>query len=818
MSSEGWRQANRIFELLVERPPAEWAALLDRECGSDRPLRTAVERWLNADRAAEDFLETPLVHPATIPAAADDNPPTHVGPYRLLERIGQGGMGTVYLALRDDDTFRRQVAVKIISQSASSAAARQRFSSERRILATLEHPWIGRIYDGGETDDGTQYLVMEHIRGLPIDQFCDRRQVAFSDRLELLVKVCSAVHYSHQKLVVHRDLKPSNILVTEDSEPKLLDFGVAKLLQPLAGTAETAPTATWMRPLTPHYASPEQVRGEAVSTASDVYSLGVLLFKLLTGELPFGLAGKSLREIEEIVTDHDPPPPSSLATAGEVGRTAWRDLDCIVLKALRGEPAERYSSAERLGEDLRRFLDGFPVTARRGNFAYRSRKLLRRHRLAATFAALLAGLLTAYTVNVAVLAQRLERERAALEEVVDFFVDIFQSAGPMVAAGRAVTVRQAIDDSAERLANELTDQPQVRAEILGALADIYLDFGDAEPALLHSRQALELYRGLAGDHGDRVAAGLDRVGAALREVWQPEEAERLGQQALAWFRAHPDHNPRDLVRALNNLSTLYCYRGDYAGAAPYAHEALELARSQLGESVHETAVATVQQGQVLFNLGHRERAEQMYQRGLELYRLRFGEPHPLLATLHQNLARIHAERGDVERARESFRQADSQYLRIFGANYHERVKSLSALGRLASENAHPEEAAELFQQALEIGLANGSPPYILRPAIGLAATALESDSCANVIPWLRRGLAAFAADSATLAPVPEPPWQYFELQSLLGECLARDGSRREARELMRRSLARLEQLRPADLPLLARARQRLAMTQPDEGI
>ena len=314
MSSERWQRMEEVFQQVLERPPDEQGGFLKEVCGEDETLQRAVASLLEADREGEAFLEKPL---APSPEAGPPLPlPSggRMGPYRLLRQIGEGGMSTVFLAVRDDETFQRRVAVKILRRGMESEDAQRRLRIERQILASLDHSYVARLYDGGTTEEGLPFFVMEYVEGLAIDAYCDHHQLPIAGRIELFRKVCSAVHYAHQNLVVHRDLKPSNILVTAEGSPKLLDFGIAKLLNPELSSSELEPTATWLRILTPHYASPEQVRGEPVTTASDVYSLGVLLYKLLTGRVPYRFDGRTPQEVERILSEKEPSRPSTAVT------------------------------------------------------------------------------------------------------------------------------------------------------------------------------------------------------------------------------------------------------------------------------------------------------------------------------------------------------------------------------------------------------------------------------------------------------------------------------------------------------------------------
>ncbi|HXT49942.1 MAG TPA: serine/threonine-protein kinase, partial [Thermoanaerobaculia bacterium] len=421
-----FEQLDAVFAAALERPREERSAFVRTACAGDDELFRDVERLLAADESADNFLARPLTVPLELleiePGA--EPPPSHLGPYRLLREIGSGGMGTVYLAERDDNAYERQVAVKVLRSGIGNAAALQRFLAERQILARLEHPGIARLYDGGTTPDGRPFLVMELVSGVPIDEYCDARQLPTADRLRLFRRVCDAVQHAHQNLLVHRDLKPANILVTPAGEPKLLDFGIAKQLAPEPELAAGV-TRTGARVMTPRWASPEQVCGEQVTTASDVYSLGVLLYGLLAGRSPYRLGSDRPREIEAAICDQEPEPPSRAPflrregepTAEEIAlaratraaalrRELHGDLDTIVLTALRKDPARRYASAAELAADLDNHLHHRPLLARPDSLVHRARKLMRRRRAAIlAAAAVVALLLTLGLVRLGILGQ-----------------------------------------------------------------------------------------------------------------------------------------------------------------------------------------------------------------------------------------------------------------------------------------------------------------------------------------------------------------------------------------------------------------------------
>ncbi|MEM7351373.1 MAG: serine/threonine-protein kinase [Acidobacteriota bacterium] len=798
MTSERWHRVNQLFEQAVDLPLAEKAALLDQACAGDEALRAAVERRLRADAEAGSFLEEPLAASpaATEPDAEPEAPaPERLGPYRILRQIGRGGMGTVYAAERDDDAFHRLVAIKVITASSPDPEIPRRLRAERRILALLEHPNIARIYDGGATDDGAPYLVMEHVDGESIDRYVRRHDLSLAQRVTLLRKVCAAVQYAHRNLVVHRDLKPSNILVTPDGEPKLLDFGIAKVLDPqVLPRTSVETTAPWRRLLTLDYASPEQIRGEPISTASDIYSLGVLLFLLLTGSLPRAFSGLSPWQVEQRLTTTEPPRPSATVVestvddevpTGDPPRLAKRlrgDLDAITLKALRSDPEARYGSAEQLAADLDLYLGGFPVGARRGTWRYRAGKLFRRHRLAVTASAV--ALLLGLTLLIALAFSRsnltrsqtlLQEEQTKLQEMLGFFLRMFEDAGPYAAEGIELSLRQAVDRQAQSLEGQLDRQPRVRAAVLSTLGWVYLDLGAADRALDLHQQALELRRASFGDQTLEVAESLDGVAAALRDQWQLDEATATGDTALGLYRQHAADDPRLLLRGLNNRVKLHCLRQEWQAADPLSAEALSLSKAHLESQELEVSRAVAQRALVLGHLGDTEGAIALYSQTLALYEERYGETHPALAPVYNNLGRLAAQADQSDQAVAYWHQADAQYAASFGDDFYDRIIPLTNLGRHLHQLGELEGAEEALRSALDVAVRSPAlgPEheigYYGRPAIALGRLLAEGGRCpeamallgAKVEAWAQRSKGSIVQDGKAIlegcnAPVTTP--------------------------------------------------------------
>jgi serine/threonine protein kinase len=628
MNPARWARVKELFQDALERPPAERAAFLAAACGEDLALRSELESLLAAHDAAGPFIEGGA-RIESIPAPEDPVLGQRVGPYRVLSEIGRGGMGTVYRAIRDDDAFRKEVALKIVQGGLGSEYQRERFRQERQILATLDHPGVARLLDGGATEDGRPYLVMELVAGEPIDVYCARRGLAVRERLALFRQVCAAVQYAHQNLVVHRDLKPSNILVTADGAPKLLDFGIAKLL-PAPGSGGEA-TVTELRALTPYYASPEQVKGEPITTASDVYSLGVLLYELLTGRRPFELEGRIADQVMRLICHDDPERPSTAArrapalardaTATLEARAATLaaaaaedarlrrarelrgDLDLIVMTALRKEPQRRYGSVQELAEDVRRYLAALPIRARPDTVGYRAGKFVRRHRLGVAAAALLVLSLAAGVVATFTQWRRAEAERARAERR---FADVRRLANTLIfevhdqvqllpgaTRAREAIVRRALE-YLDGLAREAADDRTLQRELAAAyerIGDVqgtpgHSHLGDSAGALVSQRKALAIREALgasADDERRELAGSLLKVGDLLRATGSTREALATYRRAfglLDGVREGDRRVARQRAAALVRVGRSLLAEGDTPAATSALERAVALYEAQ----------------------------------------------------------------------------------------------------------------------------------------------------------------------------------------------------------------------------------------------
>ena len=632
MSEAGsWQRLKDVFDAALERPTGERAAFIAQVCGDDRGLHDEVRSLLVAHEQADGFLSLPAL------AASDcDLEGRRVGPYRVHGEIGHGGMGVVFRATRDDDVFHKTVALKVVHGDAGPEGLR-RFGRERQILARLQHPNIATILDGGQTEQGRPYLVMEHIQGEAIDAFCASHSLGIRQRLELFRTVCGAVHYAHQNLIVHRDLKPANILVTADGQPKLLDFGIAALLEPV--DLAQAPTTTLLPAMTPDYASPEQMRGLPLTTASDVYSLGVVAYELMTGQLPLQVRAQSLEHMVRTVCDAEPTPPSTAVRGTGTPRPLILasdlrgDLDTIVLKALRKDPARRYLSAQELAEDIGRYLAGRPVAARKDTLGYRVRKFVGRHRAGVAAAAVMLATVAGGVAAIVHQARVAETNRIRAEQR---FGDVRKMANSLL-----FELHDAIKD--------LPGSTQARELVLRRALE-YLDSlardagGDADL----QQELATAYRKVAEVQGSPLGANLGNAGAATGTL----------RKEVALREALSTRSPGDrkLLLALLDASRRLAILEDEIGQTQAGHdrlvrdlrvvEALVAREPGADDARRESARAYRGLGHLMFKRGELPSALERQRRSLAIWKAE-TEANPKDA---EALRELHLILGEVARS------------------------------------------------------------------------------------------------------------------------------------------------------------------------
>ena len=659
MSIEQWRRVFAVVDGALELPLEERPTYFARACADDPALRLEAEALLAAAEAVSVLdapaavLAAPLFDEAVaLPDSIDSQ--SRFGPYRVLSELGRGGMGAVYLAERSDDQYQKRVALKLLHAWSSGSERRvQRFLEERQILAGLDHPDIARLLDGGITPDGLPWFAMEYVKGVPIDRHCDDLRLSIESRLEIFCRVCSAVQYAHRNLVVHRDLKPANILVTPEGRVQLLDFGIAKLLGSDPASRATSVTATGERLLTPLYASPEQISGDQISTATDVYALGVLLYVLLTGRYPYRLSTWQTHEVERAVLEQEPEPPSAAVlsmrsqpatavadaspeqialarntTAVKLRRRLGGDLDAILLKALEKDATRRYGTPGQLEADVRNHLSGLPVAAQPATRLYRARKFVRRHRIGVGVTAVVTLLVVGFALISKIQSAQIRVERDRAEQVVAYLRSLFQPAVLYGPGGRGLTAREMLDSSAARIDSELLNQPEARARLMLELGRTYHELGLSKQARPLLEKSLALQR-RGSSNGDRqLAQTLDLLGAVRLDQGEVSSAEGAYEEAQAVRRRLPGNQDNDLARTLSGLAAVRRAQGRSPEAESLFREALAIDRARPGDNRLDVAQDLRGLAHALLDEGNSIGAVQLDRQALSLLRRQFPEDHP----------------------------------------------------------------------------------------------------------------------------------------------------------------------------------------------
>ena len=791
-ASERFRRLKVLFAEALERPASAREAFVEESCGDDAELASELRQLLEAHANDVGFLEDIVAG-----GARDVAPPEggtlrgRFGVYEILEEIGSGGMGTVFLARRADSEYEAKVAVKIVRPGLFSTETLRRFRAERQALARLAHPGIARLLDGGTTAEGVPYLVMEFVEGRPIEAYAEQEGLDRAARIELFRSVCAAVQFAHANLIVHRDLKPANVLVTPAGEPKLLDFGIAKFL----GEEDPGLTRAGERVLTPDYASPEQIRGDPITTATDVYSLGVVLYRLLTGRAPYTFPSGRSSEIERIVCEREPEPPG-LA----------EDLDRILGKALAKEPRRRYPSVVELSEDLRRYLGNEPVAARPDTLVYRASKFVRRHRagVAATAAVVLA---LAAGLGVALSSAAAARREARKAEQINAFVQEVLGAANPWRDGSQITVAEVLDRASNRIGADLAGQPEVEAGVRRTVGETYSGLGLYDKAEPQLRRSIELLRRTSGPESDEVAdallalsavlvsrgdskpaegparealairekrhgandvsvgQALTALGGVLQAAGELDAAEEVERRAIEILRKSPGADA-SLAEALNNLAVTLGTKGDLVAAEPLQREALAVIRRAHPGAHPDVASAMSALATTVWD-GKRDAAEadSLYQETLAMRRQVLGADHPDVSWTLYNYAYMLMEKGELERAEGLAREALANRGRTLPDEHPMVAASLQLVGRCRLGQGDPGSAEPFLRESLE----------------------------------LRR------------RTLPPGHWLLASGESLLGESIARQGRAADARPLLESGYAGLSARFGEDSPRAKEARQRLAL-------
>jgi serine/threonine protein kinase len=787
-------RAKSIFIAALEKPAERRDSFVEEASAGDSELRSRVQALLKAHDNPDTFLDEPAAQLdptveafATVPIS--EAPGTVIGRYKLLEQIGEGGMGVVYMA-EQRSPIRRRVAIKIIKSGMDTRQVMMRFEAERQALALMEHANIARVLDGGATEAGRPYFVMELVRGVTITEYCDQNNLAIRSRLELFVQVCRAIQHAHQKGIIHRDLKPSNILVTVNdgvAVPKIIDFGVAKAINQQL-TEKTLFTAFAQMVGTPLYMSPEQAEMTSldVDTRSDIYSLGVLLYELLTGATPFDqrrLREAAFDEMRRIIRDEEPPRPStrfsSMVDATRTVAAARRqiepqrlnhllrgDLDWIVMKSLEKDRTRRYDSANGLAQDIDRYLANEPVEARKPTRLYRLRKFVLRNKLGviagtAVAAALLTGTILASIGLIQARRQaRVAREQAVRsEQVAQFLQDMLKGVDPSVAAGRDTTLlRDILDKSAARVGNDLKDQPDVEAELLTVIGNTYRSLGLNAQAQMTHREALAIYRQL-GAESREIATLLDIIAGELSDMEHNIEAEASERQSLAMRKKLLGPENADVAQSLHFLALIVFREGQEAPvslkqrkfqeAEGLARDALAMRQKVLGNSNRQVA-ESLETVAVTVCAQHRlDESEALARQSLAMCKDVAGDDQLAIATRLFSLADVLYEKNEYAEAEADYWSVLEIRRKFFGNVHPDVAIVVHHLARLCAAQNRLPEAEQMYRDALMIWRKTFGDGYIyVRVGMTELAAVLEQEGKKPEAEKLRAEARELIADQA----------------------------------------------------------------------
>lgn len=798
-------------------PPGEQLRFIRDACANDAALYDSVvagmksrQQWFGSsaddsfsDAGSDGFAD---FDPAPDPAGQV------IGPYCIVRSLGRGGMGEVFLAERADEQFHQQVAIKLVRYGLLSRQMQNRLRQERQILASLDHPNIARLYDGGATQDGTPYIVMEYVDGEPIDSYCDKRCLTIEQRLRLFVTVCSAVHRAHQNLIVHRDLKPSNILVTPDGVPKLLDFGIAKMLDERGLNNHTmAVTQADVRVMTPGHASPEQIRGDLISTASDTYVLGVLLYELLSGYKPYVLRGNRLAELERVICEDSPPTLSVAITSAEhtpdsgiaqiaaqravspakLRRELSGDLENIAMMAMRKEPERRYSSVEQFAADVERHLNGMPVIARADSWAYRASKFVGRHSLVVALSVAFIALLVGFTITTYMQSQRIaherdlaraertraEEERGRAEAVASFLIESFRLADPSQSRGKDITAREILDTGATRITRELRSQPALQATLLDVIGSVYLGLGQPSEAQPLIEQGLSIRQALAPQGSLDMARSLYSLNRVYEKQGDLVRAEGLMRRSLAMNRQIKGERSLETASSYCGLGFVQQSKGELKDAEQSFTTCLQIRTDMLGGGKGSEQIAAPLDNLALIAQQRSDyvRAEKLLREAIAIDRRALGEDHPQYIRHQIHLASVEYDRGDLAQAEVLYRQSLALSQRVLGMDHPETIDAMSAMGTLQMETGHLDEAQTILRSVLEIDRRQRPDHvYVGNDLENLGRLAFKKHQFAVAEAHIREALAVYRAKFAPGNSFIATAW------TMLGRALLEQGRARDA--------------------------------------
>ncbi len=716
MGDLNWDKVETIIDEVLNLPEEKRYTYIEETCGHDQRLKSEVTQLIESIFDSEGWLEdlndnkhefyNDVSEDLKSLSSNQDFVGQQVGSYTIKKKIGQGGMGLVYLAKHADDNFEHQVAIKIIRQNQATETNIERFRREQRILAGLKHPGIAQLYDGGVTAESFPYIIMEYVDGIPITEYCQRHNYSLEDRIALFEQVLKAVRYAHENLVIHRDLKPDNILVDQKGNIKILDFGISKILQ---DEDDLSLTRTGSRILTPKYAAPEQITQTNITTATDLYSLGVIFYELLAGVPPFDFANCTTYQAEQIILEQSPPKPSSKVSDPKIKKQLKGDLDAITLKAIRKEPDYRYRMANEFLEELKNYQKGIPVTAHENSFSYRSQKFITRHKQGITVTVgiilLLIGLTGFYTWRIAqernqaqLQAQRAERQAERAEQVSKFMIDLFDSNLPERTPGEDIPVSAVIDAGITNL-NKQQLSPVNRATILGVIAQVQVKLSEIESARQLSNEAFDLITDSVKKHNINTVVVPTIYGQIAYQAGNFEEAVRAFQTGDSLFKANNLTNTYEYHTLKYNLVNLYTEQKKYQEALKVLDELDPDAFGIDREAVIEKSDYYNYKAITLKNLGQLREALPIYKKALK-YRLEmYGANNPEVGTIYHNISNVYISLDQYEKALEYSKRAYEIRNNALGPNHHLTASTLWGLSLINRKLGNFEEALKYAEES-----------------------------------------------------------------------------------------------------------------------
>ncbi len=837
MDTNRWNKVKNIFNKACELPPDDRQSFIKNVCQGDAELESEVNELIKADSESSTLFDG--IPDGSTFFSVDESPylsiSDHIGPYKIISELGRGGMGVVYLAERADKQFKKRLAIKLVKRGMDTDEILTRFRHERQILASLEHPNIARLYDGGATDDGRPYLVMEFVEGESITTYCENRKLTIEQRLRLFATVCKGVQYAHQNLIVHRDLKPSNVMVTKDGDIRLLDFGIAKLLQD-TDDDDRAYTKPWARRVTPQYASPEQLKGERITTASDVYSLGIILYELLTGTHPykndegentFGLPDTS-KWIESPASrilkfKSDEAFKARQTTHKNLYRYIKNEIETIILTALHPDIQQRYQSAEQLLRDIERFFSGHPISARPATRVYRMKKFVSRNK-AATVSAITIFILTLlFAVFTWMQGEQIaqERDRAQIErdkaqEVAEFLENLLSTANPAFGTERADTMRmrEFVTKSTETIRQELVNQPVRKAQMLNVLGKVHQSLGMLEQSHNLLEESLNLRIDLFGEQHHEVAESQNDLGVVLGKMGDFETAESMIRQALEKRTSIFGEIHDDVSSSITDLANIVHTRGDFNEAETLYRKALAVNTELYGHSHRKVAIATSNLATILHRKGNHREAEELHRQALAMYEELFGGEHPLIASSFNNLGLVLADLGSLDEAEALLHRALTLRQTIYGEAHPEALTSLNNLATIVADKGDYETAKEYYELSLTLRKkVYGEHSMELSVAYNNYADILNKmGDTEEAIVYNRDALGIIDANVGSQHPA------YGIVSGNLASKLRQQGAVNEAQEIYSEALVVLQNTLPPDHPSTARVKLGLGNCYTDLGL